>query len=156
MKRDIAKLHHGQEMILKRMDHQEAWLNLNSGNWRVEKGRALEDIFAEALRYGLKNPQISADKLRLRQKLVDTQGYVFKAGFVTEVDLIAEDEQLTVFEIFEIKASTKASEVDIFALKVELVQRQNPDKQVRGILICLAPPPEVRQRCLDYGLELVG
>jgi len=133
------------------MDGQEAWLRFVTGNLGAEKGQNLEDMFAVALRHGLKNPDISPDKIRLRQKLVDVEGEVFKRGFATEVDLIAENDRLIVFEV---KATAKPSEVDIFALKVELVAAQNPDRQVRGMLITLAPSVDVRQRCAECGLEL--
>lgn len=156
LKRDIAKLQHGQEMILKRMDSQDAWLKIQSGGvWR-EKGHSLEDMFAIALSYGLKNPHLSAEKIRLRQKLVDVKGLVFKAGFTTEVDLIVEDDKLTVFLVFEIKSTPKGSDVDFFALKVELVALQNPDKQVRGIIISPGTTEDLEQRCREYGLELVS
>lgn len=38
VRRDIARLQHGQEMILKRMDGQEAWLRWVIGDLRAEKG----------------------------------------------------------------------------------------------------------------------
>ncbi len=156
MRRDIAKLHHGQEMILKRMDSQDMWLNLQTGGLWDKKGHSLEDMFAVALSYGLKNPHLSPDKIQLRQNLVDTNGLIFKAGFSTEIDLIVEDDKLTVFEVFEVKTTPKVSEVDIFALKVELVTLQNPDKQVRGILISPGQTEAVQQRCAEHGLVLVG
>lgn len=152
LRRDVAQLQHGQEIILKRMDGQEAWLRLVIGDLRAEKGKSLEDMFAAALRYGLKNPDITPETLQLRQKLVDTEGRAFKPGFETEVDLIAENGRLTVFEV---KATAKPGDVGIFALKVELVAAQNPDKQVEGVFISLAAPAEVRRRCSEYGLTLV-
>lgn len=44
VRRDIARLQHGQEMILERMDGQEAWLRRVIGPLRMEKGRTLEDL----------------------------------------------------------------------------------------------------------------
>lgn len=152
LRRDVARLQHGHEMILKRLDGQEAWLRLIIGELRVEKGRTLEDLFAEGLRYGLKNPDITPEKLRLRQKLVDTTGQVFEAGFETEVDLIAEDDKLTVFEV---KATAKPGDVGFFALEVKLVAVQNPDKTVEGVFIAPGAGEEIRQRCAEYGLTLV-
>lgn len=152
VRRDVAQLQHGHEMILERMDGQESWLRFVTGNLQAEKGQTLEDMFAAALRYGLKNPDIVPEQIRLRQKLVDTEGQVFKSGFATEVDLIAENDKLTAFEV---KATAKPNEVDIFALKVELVAAQNPDRQVRGVFISLATSEDVRQRCAEHGLELV-
>jgi hypothetical protein len=152
LKRDVAKLQHGHEMILNRLDSQEAWLRFVTGNLRSEKGEALEDLFAVALRYGLKNPDITPESIRLRQRLVDADGLVFKRGFTTEVDVIAQDDKLTVFEV---KATTKASEVDVFALKVELVAAQHASQHVQGVFITLAASEAVRQRCAQYGLTLV-
>jgi len=152
VRRDVARVQHGQEMILKHMDGQEAWLRLVIGELRAEKGRTYEDLFAEGLRYGLKNPNIMPESLRLRQTLVDAEGRVFKRGFQTEVDLIAEDDRLTVFEV---KATAKPSDVDFFALKVELVALQNPDKTIEGVFITLAAGQAVRQRCAKYGVRLV-
>ena len=152
VRRDIVKVQHSPEMILKRMAGQEAWLRFVTGNLGAEKGQTLEDMFAVALRYGLKTPDIAPEKIRLRQRLVDTEGEVFKRGFATEVDLIAENDRLIVFEV---KTTAKPSEVDIFALKVELVAAQNPDKQVRGVFISLATSEDVRRRCAEHGLELV-
>ncbi len=152
IRRGIAQVQHGQDILLKRIDGQEAWLRFVTGTLRSEKGQTYEDLVAVALRYGLKNPDISPEKIRLRQKLVDADGRAFKPGFTTEVDLIAEDGKLIVFEV---KATAKASEVGIFALKVELVAAQNPDKAVRGVFITLAASPEVRQSCAEYGLDLV-
>ncbi|MBS1252840.1 MAG: hypothetical protein MAG451_01882 [Anaerolineales bacterium] len=153
VRRDAARLQHSHEMILERMDHQESWLNFVTGNLRSEKGKTLEDMFATALRYGLKNPDITPDKIRLRQELVDAEGRVFKTGFETEVDLIAEDSRLIVFEV---KATAKSSDVDFFALKVDLAAAQNPDKSVEGVFISLAASPAVQQRCAHYGLALLG
>ena len=109
-------------------------------------------MFAVALRYGLKNPNITPESIRLRQKLVDVDGLVFKAGFTTEVDLIAENNNLIVYEV---KTTGKVSEVGIFALKVELVTAHNPDKQVHGVFITLGGSEEIAQSCKQYGLELV-
>ncbi len=152
MKRDIAKIQHGQERLIEKIDGQEKWLKLVIGDLRNEKGQTLEDLVAAALRYGLKNPDINPENIRLRQKLVDTEGQVFKPGFSTEIDLIAEDGTLTVFEV---KASAKPGDVYLFSMKVELVAVQNPDKQALGVFISLEAGEEVKQQCAEYGLALV-
>ncbi|MEW5986091.1 MAG: hypothetical protein AB1791_05620 [Chloroflexota bacterium] len=151
IRRDLARIDHGQQMLIKRMDGQEAWLKLVIGDLRIKKGELLEDLVATALRYGLKNPDIAPESIRLRQKLLDPEGRYFKRSRVTEVDLIVEDGKLVVFEV---KASAEASDVDYFAQKVQLLTEQNPDKQVHGIFITLAADPEVREACHHYGLEL--
>jgi len=152
VRRGVAKLEHGHEMLLNRMEGQGAWLRFVTGTLQAEKGKTLEDMFAAALRYGLQDPDIAPEKIRLRQRLVDTEGQVFKPGFATEVDLITENSKLTVFEV---KATAKPSDVDFFALKVQLVEARNPDKEVQGTFIALAAGPDVRHRCADYGLALV-
>jgi chromosome segregation ATPase len=152
IKRDIVKLQAGQESILKQLAGQDAWLRMTVGDLRNEKGQSLEDMFAAGLRHGLKDDEISPDTIRLRQPLEDIDGLVFKKGYGTEVDLIAQNGKLTVFEV---KATAKVGEVDLFAWKVELVKAQNPTLQVRGVFICLGAPAAVKQRCLENGLELL-
>ncbi len=156
IKMDIAKLQHGQEIIIKRLDHQDMWFKFLRGDLGKEKGQALEDMVAIALGYGLRNPHLSPQNIRLRQKLVDTAGQVFKAGFSTEIDLIVEDDKVTVFDVFEIKATIKIGDVDFFALKVELIALQNPDKQVHGVMIAPLTWEGIEQRCREHGLELLS
>lgn len=111
IKRDIVKLQAGQESILKQLAGQEAWLRVTVGNLRNEKGQALEDMFAAGLRHGLKDDEILPDTIRLRQPLEDIHGLVFKKGYGTKVDLIAQNGKLTVFEV---KATAKVGKVDLF------------------------------------------
>lgn len=153
VKRDVAQLKHGQEMILKQLSGQEAWLRLTVGTLRDEKGRTLEDMFAAGLRHGLQDPTITAESIRLRQPLIDSEGVVFTRRFETEVDLIAQNGKLIVFEI---KATGKISEVDLFALKVDLMKAQNPDKEVSGVFICLGASAAIQERCSERGLLWVG
>ena len=154
-KRRLFKLEAGQERILRRLDQQEQWLKLMVGQLGEQKGHALEDLMAIALGYGLKNPQITPESIRLRQTLIDKEGLVFKPGFKTEVDLIAFDDSLTVFSVFEVKASLKNSDVDIFSLKIELVAAQHPDNKVHGVIIALGRRSGARERCEEYGIELL-
>jgi hypothetical protein len=153
IKRKIVKLQAGQENILKRLDGQENWLRMTIGSLHSDKGETLEDMFAAGLRYGLKDDEITADTIRLREPLVDEEGLVFEKGYGTEVDVIAQNGRLTVFEV---KATAKAGEVDFFAWKVKLVRAQNPTLQVRGVFICLGAPSVVKRRCRENGLELLS
>ncbi len=152
LKRGQLKLQAGQDHILKRMDGLENWLRFTVGELRNEKGKSLEDMVAAALRYGLKNPHIAPETIHLRQILEDP-GRIFFPGFATEIDLIAENDKLTVFEV---KATSKTSDVDLFAMKLKLVALQNPTQQVHGIFICLAPSEDIQQRCVQLGIELVS
>ncbi|MEZ4732530.1 MAG: hypothetical protein R3E79_35955 [Caldilineaceae bacterium] len=152
MRRDIVKLQSGQESIIRRMDNMEAWFGFVTGNLRNEKGRSLEDAIAMALRHGLKNPTITADQIRQRVKLVDENGVAFLPGYETEVDLVAQNGELLVYEV---KSTAKASEVSFFALKLNVIRSQNPDKVVRGVFITMVATEEVQQACIRYNIELV-
>jgi hypothetical protein len=153
VKRRLIKVEAGQQILLNKMTGLDAWLKATTGNLGTEKGQQLEELFALALGYGLEHPDLKPEAIRLRQELIDSEGFAFKKGYITEVDLIAENNQLTVFEI---KATAKVSDVDFFALKVELVQAQNPHQTVAGVFISLGAIERVRQRCLQRGLQLLG
>jgi hypothetical protein len=152
LKRNMLQLQEGQKTLLNRIDGQSKWQKLNLGMLGSDKGERLENMFAEALRYGLNNPDIIADQIQLRQPLFDPDGQVFRPNYATEIDLITENHRRTVFEV---KASAKVDDVYLFALKVELVALQNPEKPVHGVFICLGASEEVQQHGAEYGLEMI-
>ena len=127
------------------------WFELTVGRLQTRAGRNLEDIVAGALRIGLKRPDVSPDQIKLRQKIVDAAGIVYKAGQQKEVDLIASNGE---YIVFEVKSAARPGDVDDFAGKVTLLRHLNPDKLVRGVFITLAPEPDVRQRCAELNIEL--
>lgn len=127
------------------------WFELTTGRLQVRAGRNLEDLVAGALRIGLRRPDVSPDQIRLRQKIVDTSGIVYKAGQQKEVDLLISNGEMIAFEV---KSAARPDDVDDFADKVALLRHLNPDKKVRGIFITLAPEPDVRQRCAELNIEL--
>ena len=151
-RREIIKTQHAQEMMIKRMDGMKAWIDYNLGNLRNQKGQGLEDMVAMALRYGLENPTIKPESLRLQQKLVDTTGEVFYEGYTSEVDLMTENGELTVFEV---KATAKTGDVYLFAQKMKLIAIQHPGQPVKGVLICLAARDEVAKECAYHKIKLV-
>ena len=128
-------------------------LALAVGGFQRRAGRKLEDVVAGALRYGLKRQDVSADNVRLRQKLVDVEGVVGPAGRTYEVDILIDNSSLLVFEVKS--AACKVEEVDRFADKVELVRRQHPDKAVEGALISLEPANTVKARCAEWGIPIL-
>ena len=128
-------------------------LALAVGGFQRRAGRKLEDVVAGALRYGLKRQDVSADNVRLRQKLVDVEGVVGPAGRTYEVDILIDNSSLLVFEVKS--AACKVEEVDRFADKVELVRRQHPDKAVEGALISLEPANTVKARCAEWGIQII-
>ena len=128
-------------------------LALAVGGFQRRAGRKLEDVVAGALRYGLKRQDVSADNVRLRQKLVDVEGVVGPAGRTYEVDILIDNSSLLVFEVKS--AACKVEEVDRFADKVELVRRQHPDKAVEGALISLEPANTVKARCAEWGIQIL-
>ena len=128
-------------------------LALAVGGFQRRAGRKLEDVVAGALRYGLKRQDVSADNVRLRQKLADVEGVVGPAGRTYEVDILIDNSSLLVFEVKS--AACKVEEVDRFADKVELVRRQHPDKAVEGALISLEPANTVKARCAEWGIQIL-
>ncbi|MCP4358736.1 MAG: hypothetical protein GY796_12020 [Chloroflexi bacterium] len=152
MKRDIIQLRHGQELIIKKIDGQEKWLRFVTGQMRNDKGQTLEDLFAEALRYGLNNPDLKAESIHLRQTLDDADHLVFPSGFTSEVDLIIENGKISVLEV---KATAKPGDVELFALKIQVIAAQNQDKEVEGIFVSLAASDEVRAHCDKHGIQLI-
>jgi hypothetical protein len=152
LKREVVQLRQGQETIIKQANTREAWLLSLLGNEANRKGAIIEEQFAAGLRYGLKNPNISAETLRLRQKLEDKEGQIFKPGYTTEVDIIVDNDKII---LFELKSTGRPDDVDAFASKVELMARQNQDKHVTGTFVVIGASEAVRQRCLELGIQLV-
>jgi len=150
LKRRVIKLESGQKQILEKMTGFDAWLKVITGNQGT--GQTLEDLFAIALRYGLKNPNIKPESIRLRQELMDVEGLVFRKNYGTEIDLIAENGKLTVFEV---KATANIDDVDLFGMKIELVRLQNRDKKVQGILVSPGAGERIKKRCMEFRLELL-
>ncbi len=128
-----------------------AWFELTVGRLQTRAGRNLEDVVASALRIGLKRPDVRADMIKLRQKIVDREGIVYKPGQQKEVDLVASNGE---YLVFEVKSAAKPGDVDDFAEKVTLLRHIHPEKQVRGVFITLAPEADVQQRCRELGIEL--
>ncbi len=147
-----------REKADQRFDHLEQqfrdlrdWVEMVVGRFQVRSGRRLEDVVAGALRLALKRPDIRPESIRLRQRIVDTEGWVFPRGKMKEIDLVASDSE---YLVFEVKTAAEPEDVDDFADKVELVRRLNPDKKVHGVFITMAPEPDVQERCRERGVEL--
>ncbi len=117
-----------------------------------DTGRNLEGVVTAALRVILKRPDIRSESIRLRQKIVDTEGQVFPRGRQKEIELVVTNGE---YLAFEVKSAAEVDDVDYFADKVELLRPLSPDKTVRGVFITLAPEPDVWQRCQELGIELV-
>ena len=153
VKRRVIKIESGQALLLDKMTRFDMRLNMLAGTLGTEKGQRLEEVFASVLSYGLNHPDIKPESIQLRQQFVDTEGLVYlRKGKYIEVDIIAENGKFTVFEV---KATTMIGNVDEFARKVKLIQLQNPDKKVRGIIISPWASEEVKQYCAEYDLELL-
>ncbi len=129
------------------------WMELVVGRLQTRTGRRLEDVVAGALRYALKRPDIRPESIRLRQKIVDTEGYVFPKGKQKEVDILADNDE---YLVFEVKSVVEPEDVDDFADKVALMRKLYPDKNVRGIIVTLAYEPDVEERCRELGIDIFG
>lgn len=154
IKRRLIKV----ESIVTRMDEKitqfDAWLKVVTGNVGDKRGQEAEQLFALGLRYGLKRSDIEPETIQLRCQFIDTEGIVFpKKGKFIEVDIMAEDGKLCVFEV---KITAVDTDVMTFARKVQLIQHKTPDKQVSGIFISPDASEEVKQCCAEYDLMFVG
>jgi hypothetical protein len=154
MKRRLIKV----ESTVNRMDEKitqfDAWLKLVTGNVGDKRGQEAEQLFALGLRYGLKRSDIKPETIQLRCQFMDAEGIVFpKKGKFIEVDIMAEDGKLSVFEV---KITAVDTDLMTFARKVQLIQHQTPDKQISGIFISPEASEAVKQCCAEYDLTFVG
>ncbi len=128
------------------------WMELNVGGFQTRAGRRLEEVVAGAFCYGLERQDIRPEQVKLRQKIVDAQGVVFRPGKEREVDLIAVGSEIIVFEV---KSTADYDDIDDLADKVKLVEHLNPGKAVHGILVMLGAEAEHRRLCTERGLRLI-
>ncbi len=153
IKRRMLKVESTVEGVSQKITQFDAWLKIVTGNIGTEKGQKLEELFALGLAYGLKNPNIKPETIQLRQLFMDGEGLVFfRKGQYIEVDIIAENGK---YSVFEVKATARIEDVDMFARKVKLIALQNPDKQVEGIFLSPGIEESVKQCCAEYGLECI-
>ncbi len=128
------------------------WVETIAGGLQNRAGKNLEKVVAGALRLGLQRPDIQPDQIRLRQKISDSEGLVFKAGKQKEVDIVVTNGELLVFEV---KSAPKPDDVDDFADKVELVRLQNPEKQVQGVFVAVGSETRIRELCRQQNILLI-
>ncbi|RKZ88203.1 MAG: hypothetical protein DRR19_12795 [Candidatus Parabeggiatoa sp. nov. 1] len=153
IKRRMVRMESALETLVDKITQFDMRLNIIAGTFGTEEEQKLEEVFASALSYGLNNPDIKPETIRLRQEFRDTEGVVFlRKGKFVEIDLIAEANKLTVFFV---AAFAEIAAVEMLARKVKLVELQNPDKKVQGIFISPGAGEEIKQCCTEYGLELL-
>ncbi len=141
------------EQLDGKVDDLKDWVEMVVGGFQVRSGRKLEDVVAGALRLVLKRPDIAPDRIRLRQKVVDEKGSIGPIGRTYEVDILADDGRIT---LFEVKSVCEVEDVDRLADKVALMRTLHPDRQVDGIMVTLGvKEEEVKTRCAHYGIPLV-
>ncbi len=138
--------------LTQRMDGLQKWGELTVGGFQDRAGKHLEKVVAGALQFGLKRPDIKEEHVKLRHKIYDPTGLVYKAGKQKEVDIIATNGE---FLVFEVKSGSKVGDVDDFADKVELLRLQNPDKQVNAVFIALGADERVRRECERHNIRLI-
>jgi hypothetical protein len=128
------------------------WMELNVGGFQRRAGRRLEDVVAGAFCYGLERQDIRPDQVKLRQKVVDEQGIVFRSGKEREVDMIAVGSEIIVFEV---KSTADYDDIDNLADKVKLIEHLNPGMAVHGVLVMLGAEAEHRRLCSERHLRLI-
>lgn len=140
------------EQVVAEIRGLRAWMELNVGGFQTRAGRRLEDVVAGAFCYGLERQDIHPDHVKLRQKIVDEQGLVYRAGKAREVDLIVLGPEVIVFEV---KSTADYDDIDDLADKVKLVQHLHPDQRVQGVLVMLGAEADHRRLCTERGLRLI-
>lgn len=141
------------EQLDRKVDDLKDWVEMVVGGFQVRSGRRLEDVVAGTLRLVLKRPDIVPDQIHLRQKVVDEQGLIGPTGRSYEVEILADDGHIT---LFEVKSVCEVEDVDHLADKVALMRTLHPDRQVDGLMVTLGvKEEEVKTRCAQYGIPLV-
>jgi hypothetical protein len=154
MKRRLIKVESTVDRMDEKITQFDAWLKVVTGNVGDKRGREAEQLFALGLSYGLKRSDIKPETIQLRCEFQDEEGIVFpKKGKFIEVDIMAENSKLSVFEV---KTTAVETDVITFVRKVQLIQHQTPDKSVSGIFISPEASEKVKQCCAEYDLMFVG
>ena len=128
------------------------WMQLNVGGFQTRAGKRLEDVVAGAFCYGLNRGDIRPEHVKLRQKITDVEGWVYRAGKTREVDIIALGQNMIVFEV---KSTADHDDIDDLADKVELVRHLHPENTVEGVLVMLGAERDHRDLCTQKGLTLI-
>ena len=128
------------------------WVEMIVGRFQTRSGRKLEDVVAGTMRLVLGRDDILSENVRLRQPLEDVNGLIGPAGRRYEVDILADNSTLLMFEV---KSVCEVEDVDRFADKVALMRTLHPDKTVDGAIVTMAPLNKVEVRCVEWGIALV-
>ncbi|MFW0860258.1 MAG: hypothetical protein AAGB97_08950 [Dehalococcoidia bacterium] len=128
------------------------WVGIVVGGFQRRAGRYLEDAIAGTLRIALERTDISADKIKLRQKISDDEGVIGPVGRKHEVDLYITDSSAI---IFEIKSYGDREAVERFSDKARLAEGKMNLREVERVFITLEKQPEVIDACNELGITLV-
>jgi predicted nuclease with TOPRIM domain len=140
------------EQVVSEIRGLRSWMELNVGGFQTKVGRRLEDVVAGAFCYGLERTDIGPEHVKLRQKITDNEGVVFRAGKTRELDIIVLADEIIVFEV---KWTADFDDIDDLADKVELVRCLNPGKKTEGVLVMLGAEKGDRELCEKKGLRLI-
>ncbi len=146
------EMHDQKDKLRQEMHDLRDYFDMITGRVQTRGGRKLEDVIAGALRVALERPDVDPQTIKLRQKMYDREGLVFRRNKKIELDILVNNGD---FLVFEAKSSPKPDDVDFFADKVELLQLQNPDKNVHGLLISVSAEDDVREAYTERGIRLV-
>ena len=128
------------------------WVEMIVGRFQTRSDRKLEDVVAGTMRLVLGRDDISSENVRLRQPLEDVEGVIGPAGRRYEIDILADNSTLLMFEV---KSVCEVEDVDRFGDKVALMRTLHPEKTVDGAIVTMAPLNEVEARCVEWGIALV-
>ncbi|MBT9149095.1 MAG: hypothetical protein DDT28_00515 [Dehalococcoidia bacterium] len=128
------------------------WVGIVVGGFQRRAGRYLEDAIAGTLRIALERTDISADKIKLRQKISDDEGVIGPVGRKYEIDLYVTNSSAM---IFEIKSYGDREAVERFSDKARLAEGKMNLREVERVFITLEKQPEVIDACNELGITLV-
>jgi hypothetical protein len=140
------------EQVVSEIRGLRSWMELNVGGFQTKVGRRLEDVVAGAFCYGLERTDIGPEHVKLRQKITDNEGVVFRAGKTRELDIIALADEIIVFEV---KSTADFDDIDDLADKVDLVRHLNSGKKTEGVLVMLGAEQGHREMCEKKDLRLI-
>ncbi len=134
-------------------DHRD-FVNLLVGGTQRRVGRNLENTTAGTLRFALNRKDIKPESLKLRQKIIDTEGEMGVKGREYEYDLLASNGK---FIIFEIKSTPKKEGIERFADKCNMaIKKLNLDaNNVEKVIISLEKSERIGEICENNGITLV-
>jgi len=136
-----------------RQDIQDtsSWVKTVIGRMQTRYGKNVENMIAGTLRMALNRKDIRPESIKLRQNITDQEGIIGPIGRCYEIDIMAEN---SILYIFDIKSYFDPEMAERFNDKVLLAKKIYKDKNVAGIIITLEPEEEIINYCKDNNIMI--